>query len=308
MFQKSVNRDIKSKQFIYLTQSFTIWLETLGYKPRTIKQMNWNAAEFFVFLEQNGIIRLKDFTDNHLKQYLEYLQHRPNCMNGGSLSPGYINKHVTALRLLSRYMQLTGKVSFTIKPELLKTIETSTYLTKTEIQALYKAAKDENNLYHQRDTAMLGIFYGCGLRASEGAALNLSDLLFEKGLIYVRNGKGYRQRYVPISKQVKADLLIYIFNQRHDLLNGKKGEALLLGRRGVRWSVQGMYHRLQHIKCQTNDEKLQQKTFGLHILRHSIATHLLQDGMKLEYISKFLGHKSLETTQKYTHLLKNEEF
>jgi len=303
MFQKSVNRDIKSEQFIYLTQSFTTWLETLGYKPRTVKQMNWNAAEFFAFLEQNSITRLKDFTDNHLKQYLEYLQHRPNCMNGGSLSPGYINKHVTALRLLSRHMQLTGKVSFTIKPELLKTTEIATYLTKIEIQTLYQAAKDENNLYNQRDTAMLDIFYGCGLRASEGAALNLSDLLFEKNLLYVRKGKGYRERYVPMSKQVKADLQAYIFNQRHDLLNGEKGEALLLGRRGVRWSVQGMYHRLQHLKNRTNNEALKQKTFGLHILRHSIATHLLQDGMKLEYISRFLGHKSLETTQKYTHLV-----
>ena len=55
-----------------------------------------------------------------------------------------------------------------------------------------------------------------------------------------------------------------------------------------------------------NDEKLKQKTFGLHILLHSIATHLLQSGMKLEYISRFLGHKSLETTQKYTHLAKEE--
>jgi integrase/recombinase XerD len=304
MFQKSVNREIKSKQFIYLAQSFTIWLETLGYKPRTVKQMNWNAAEFFAFLEQNRITRLKDFTDNNLKQYLEYLQHRPNCMNGGSLSPGYINKHVTALRLLSRYLQLTGKVSFTIKPELLKTTETSTCLTKTEMQVLYKVAKDESNLYYQRDTAMLGIFYGCGLRASEGAALNIGDLLFEKGLIYVRKGKNYQERYVPMTGQVKSGLRNYIIDQRNVLLQGKQTEALLLGRRGERWSVQGMYHRLQYLKNRTNNETLKQKSFGLHILRHSIATHLLQDGMKLEYISRFLGHKSLETTQKYTHLAK----
>ena len=69
-----------------------------------------------------------------------------------------------------------------------------------------------------------------------------------------------------------------------------------------------MYQRLQYLKNQTSDEKLKQKTFGLHILRHSIATHLLQSGMKLEYISHFLGHKSLETTQKYTHLIKEETF
>jgi len=151
---------------------------------------------------------------------------------------------------------------------------------------------------------MLNIFYGCGLRASEGAALNINDILFEKELVYVRKGKNYRERYVPLSKQVKKDLKDYITGQRNDLLNGGKTEALLLGRRGQRWGFGGMYNRLQLIKNQTNDEKLKQKTFGLHILRHSIATHLLQSGMKLEYISRFLGHKSLETTQKYTHLAK----
>ena len=70
----------------------------------------------------------------------------------------------------------------------------------------------------------------------------------------------------------------------------------------------GMYQRLRWLKMQTGDEALKQKSFGMHILRHSIATHLLQSGMKLEFISRFLGHKSLETTQKYTHLAKQDEF
>jgi integrase/recombinase XerD len=307
MFQKSVNRDIKSRQFQHLAESFKIWLETLGYKPRTVKQMNWNISEFFTFLEQNNIDHLKDFRNSHVNQYLEYLQHRPNCMNGGSLSASYINKHITALRLLSKYLQITGKAGFTIKPELFKTTETATYLSKMEIKALYKAAADETNLYNQRDTAMLSLFYGCGLRASEGEALNISDMLFEKNLVYVRKGKNYRERYVPISKQVKTDLKNYITDQRNDLLQGNKTNALLLGRRGIRWSVHGMYGRLQLLKNQTNNEELKQKSFGMHILRHSIATHLLQSGMKLEYISRFLGHKSLETTQKYTHLANESE-
>jgi integrase/recombinase XerD len=305
--QKSVNREIKSRQFLHLAESFKIWLETLGYKPRSVKQMCWNTAEFFTFLETQDIAHLKDFKDNHVKQYSEYLQHRPNCNKAGGLSAGYINKHITSLRLLGRYLQTTGKASFTIKHELFKVTETATFLSREEIKALYKAAKDDTNIYNERDTAMLNIFYGCGLRASEGAALNINDILFDKNLLYVRKGKGYRERYVPMNKEIKANLQGYIFNQRDELLNNKKSEALLLGRRGVRWGVHGMYGRLQLLKSLTNNEKLKQKTFGLHILRHSIATHLLQSGMKLEYISRFLGHKSLETTQKYTHLAKDGE-
>jgi len=309
--KKCVYREIKSKQFLHLTESFTLWLETLGYRPQSVKFAENIIREFFHFLEQNNTHHLKDYWESHLGQYLEYLQHRPNCNKTGGLSVSYINKHITNLRLLGKYLQTTGKASFTIKHELFKTTETTTYLTKEEIKALYKAAKDDTNLYNQRDIAMLNIFYGCGLRASEGAALNINDILFEKSLVYVRKGKNYRERYVPMNKQVKRDLNNYITGQRNELLNacpalggGGKTEALLLGRRGQRWGFGGMYNRLQLLKNQTNNEELKQKSFGLHILRHSIATHLLQSGMKLEYISRFLGHKSLETTQKYTHLAK----
>ncbi|MBI9064999.1 MAG: tyrosine-type recombinase/integrase, partial [Marinilabiliaceae bacterium] len=245
--------------------------------------------------------------NNMLNNYLEYLNHRPNYIRKGSLSAGYINKQITALRLFSKYLQQSGKTTLPLKPELLKTKETATFLTREEISQLFKAASDHRNIYHQRDTTMLSIFYGCGLRASEGAALNLNDLLFERELIYVRKGKNYRERYVPMNPQVKNALQEYILNQRNALLNSKKSDALLISRNGTRWSKQGMYNRLQLLKNQTNNEALKQKTFGLHILRHSIATHLLQSGMKLEFISRFLGHKSLETTQKYVHLMKEED-
>ena len=121
MFQKSVNREIKSNQFRHLSESFKEWLETLGYKPRTVKLYHWNAQEFLSFLESNNTNHLKDFKSQQINDYLEYLQHRPNCNKIGGLSPGYINKHITTLRLLSKYLQLTGKANIIIKPELLKT-------------------------------------------------------------------------------------------------------------------------------------------------------------------------------------------
>jgi integrase/recombinase XerD len=303
MFQKSVKRDIKSNQFQFLAESFKIWMETLGYKPETVKLNHRNIQEFMAHLETQNITKLKDFENKHANLFLEHLQHRPNQNRGGSLKAGFINKYITALRLFSKYLQQSGKANITIKPELLKTTETATYLNKTEIKQLYKAAKEETNPYNLRDTAILSIYYGCGLRASEGAALNVNDLLMEKNLVYVRKGKNYKERYVPISKQVKSDLKNYLTNQREDILNGGNSQALFLSRNGNRLAVHSIYQRLQWMKKQTNNEVLKKKSFGLHILRHSIATHLLQDGMKLELISQFLGHKSLETTQKYTHLV-----
>ena len=239
--QKSVKRDIKSKQFQFLAESFKTWMETLGYKPETVKLNHRNIQEFMAHLETQSICKLKDFESKHANLFLEHLQHRPNQSKSGSLKASFINKYITALRLFSKYLQQSGKATITLKPELLKTTETATFLSKVEINQLYKAAADETNPYHLRDTAMLSIYYGCGLRASEGAALNVNDLLMEKNLVYVRKGKNYKERYVPMSKQVKSDLKNYLTNQREDILNGNKTEALFLSRNGNRLAVHSIY-------------------------------------------------------------------
>lgn len=291
-----------SPQFDYLLESFAKHLETLNYSPVTVKNAAAFLHEFFTWLTTQNTQRVKDIDNLKVKTYLDYLKHRPNFIKAGSLSASYINKHITTLRWFSKYLQITNQANLVIKPELLKTTAAARWLAKEEIKALYKVARSEDNIYNQRDTAMLGIFYGCGLRASEGQALNTGDILFKKGLVYVRKGKNYRERYVPMNPQVKGNLKEYIFNQREELLNGCKTASLLLGRRGKRWTFHGMYQRLQWLKERSNHSRLKEKSFGLHILRHSIATHLLQDGMSLENIALFLGHQSIETTQKYTHL------
>jgi integrase/recombinase XerD len=304
---EKINREYKSKQFIYLAENFVNWLETLGYSKTTVKNSKNYIAEFFAFLEKHKITSLKDYTGILTEKYMEYIHVRPNLMKGGGLSPATINLYINTLRSFTRYLHLSRQSDIVIKPKFLKKQETATYLTKDEIAGLYKAAGDKNNIYNLRDTAMLSIFYGCGLRASEGEALNINDVLFEKSLLFVRKGKGYTQRYVPISQKVKQDLKDYIINQRGSMLT-EKNEALFINRLGKKLTVAGMYWRLQVLKNNTNDKALKEKSFGLHILRHSIATHLLQSGMKLDTICSFLGHKTLETTQKYVHLVNDEGF
>ena len=223
-----IDREIKSRQFLHLLERFTTWLETLGYKSKTVKLSGYNIAEFFSFLERQQVVCLKDYKDSHVNQYVEYLQHRPNCMHGGSLSASYLNKHVTTLRLFGKYLGQTGKANIIIKPGLFKTTETAKYLTKDEIQALYKAAKDDKNFYNQRDRNAQYVFYGCGLRASEGAALNIGDILFEKEPGLRAKRQNYRERYVPLNKQVKKDLKNYITGQRNELLNEGKQKLYCL--------------------------------------------------------------------------------
>ncbi|MBL6447629.1 tyrosine-type recombinase/integrase [Fulvivirga sp. 29W222] len=153
---------------------------------------------------------------------------------------------------------------------------------------------------------MLSVYYGCGLRRSEGVALNLSDINLDKNLLHVRKGKNYKERHVPISPASRRHLTQYIYDHRNTLLRYPQTDALFLSKRGTRLQGQSMILRLKALQQQSDSTTLRAKEIGLHTLRHSIATHLLHSGMKLENISLFLGHSSLESTQIYTHLEAHE--
>jgi integrase/recombinase XerD len=153
-----------------------------------------------------------------------------------------------------------------------------------------------------RDRAMLAIFYGCGARRNEGVNIDVGDINFDRALLHVRKGKNYKERFVPISKAPLKYLQDYIYDQRPELLHGSKTEALFLSMHCKRMDGQTMLLRLKYLQHQTGNADLIEKEIGLHTLRHSIATHLLQAGMQLESIARFLGHSTLESTQIYTHL------
>jgi site-specific recombinase XerD len=172
-----------------------------------------------------------------------------------------------------------------------------TWLTKKEIQALYEVTGD--NALGIRDRAMLAVYYGCGLRLNEGASLELKDILKERKILHVRKGKRYKERLVPIADKNFHELKLYIEQGRPQLLQKIKTESLFIGaNKGIPLDKQSLYIR---IKGLVKKAKIKKKV-GAHTLRHSIATHLLQSGMKLERIQQFLGHGDPDSTQIYTHL------
>jgi integrase/recombinase XerD len=153
--------------------------------------------------------------------------------------------------------------------------------------------------------------YSCGLRRNELVHLNVSDILFDKQRIYVRQGKNYKERFVPINKHSSRILEEYIYDWRPEFFplrgnaagKGEETEALFINYRGSRLQGMSFANRLKGIIDATGNKNLQERNITLHSLRHSIATHLLEKGADIEHISTFLGHASLESTQIYTHLL-----
>lgn len=304
---------IKSENFRYIESSFKEWLDILGYAGSTVYQMPNYVREFFYYLEQNEITQITQLETKHFKEYFLQLKHRANLRRGGGLSNAYLNKHLQALCKLTQYLRQSGRL---VLPYLnidweSKDTEEIEYLTQQEIKQLYSATCGYNEgtkleALNARDRAILTVYYACGLRRNEGYHLDLSDIDFDRQVMHVRKGKAYKERFVPFSKTSSQYLQEYVYDARPQLASDKRDGAFFISQKGRRMETQSMAIRLKLLQQRTDNIELQQKNVHLHILRHSIATHLLQNGMSLEKISRFLGHGSLESTQVYTHLLEKE--
>jgi integrase/recombinase XerD len=307
---------LSNASFRNLEESFKEWLDIMGYAPTSVYYMPLHVRELLYYLEGKGMKNIKELENKYIQQYYNKLKERTNQRREGGLSNNHLNKHIQALRKFTDYLRQVGRLEI---PALnLKNEEEDgksvAVLTEEEIQLLFKSthkkperkasclSDEQVEALQARDRAMLAIYYGCGLRRNEGVCLNVGDVNFDRSLLHVRKGKNYKERFVPVSKSSLKYLQEYVYDHRPELLHGSKVEAMFLGYYGKRMSGQSLLVRLKYLQHQTENLELIEKEIGLHTLRHSIATHLLQAGMKLEYIARFLGHSSLESTQIYTHL------
>lgn len=307
------NLELKNESYQYLEKSFKEWLDILGYSPSTVYNLPNHIRELLYYLEQNNIDHITQLDNEIIKEHYEYIKQRGNVRLGGALSNGSLNKHLQALYKFTDYLRQSGRMilpKLTIEWESDDTGEIET-LTPEDIQQLYKVTYGYNEntrlgLINARDRAILTIFYGCGLRRNEGYHLDLSDIDFDRRVLHVRKGKANKERFVPFNKTNSQYLQEYVYDSRPQMNFDKRNNAFFISMKGKRMNTQSMSIRLKLLQQRTNDIYLQDKNIRLHVLRHSIATHLLQNGMPLEKISKFLGHTSLESTQVYTHLVNNE--
>jgi integrase/recombinase XerD len=160
------------------------------------------------------------------------------------------------------------------------------------------AAIDLSTSEGERNRAILETLYGCGLRVSELVTLKISDLFFDEGFVKI-TGKGNKQRFVPIAKVTEKYIEIYKNNIRNHLVIIKGFEdTLFLNRRGKQLTRAMIFTIIKQLAIKIN----LQKNISPHTLRHSFATHLLENGADLRSIQMMLGHESITTTEIYVHL------
>jgi len=284
-------------EFTRLTDGFKEWLDIMGYVPSSIESMPRRINEFTQYLQQNKVQQISQIKRKHIEAFYTKQKTRKSKLSGELLKNSTLNGINRVLRLFAHYLEETGQGQLNIDiPYEPKELPEREILTLDEIKALYNAA--DETILGLRDRAMLNIYYGCGLRSKEGISLNLKDVMTDKNLVYVRKGKQYRERYVPFTYKQKKDFEIYLKLCRKELVNDEAEQSFLVNNQGKPISSNTLHNRLKALAKTAGINK----TVGLHMLRHSIATHLMQSGMKIEDIATFLGHKNIESTQRYTHL------
>jgi len=280
------------------SENFYKTLAALGYAENSCRHGHYCAEDFLHFVEEQGIKEINGITGIHLTDYQKYLSLRPNKTKGGTLSPKTIHHHFRYLNHFFTQQYEQGKItlnpfdsfkySYPNVPDRERTV-----LTQEEVEILYKHTQNT------QEEAVLALAYGCGLRAGEIERLNMEDINFRDSLLTVKQGKGNKRRVVPLAGKVAEQLENYLHERLHEPTDSK---AFLLNFKKRRYREHNGNYLLRQLVTRSRNAELQQKEISLHVLRHSIATHLIKNGLTLEKVRDFLGHYHLETTEIYTHI------
>lgn len=287
---------IYSKEYRQHYNRFMKYVNAIGYSPSSCRTFSTAIRELLCWLNVREI-QPEDVTQSDIQGYYNHQQDRP-AGNGGVLSESRIALNMYVVKLFFQEMidgelitsHPMGNLDYTSDYKRIR----ENLLSLDDIKSLY------NECETAKQRAVLGIIYGCGLRRQEAERLNAKDVHFRNAMLYVREGKGGRKRTIPLSKTVLEDLKDYYYNERPKLLNYVLGdpEAFMLNQYGARMSGNVYYDEMRMLIVKAKiDHRI-----TLHHFRHAIATHLLENGMKTEYVKDFLGHMSIETTQTYTHI------
>lgn len=264
-----------------------------GLSKNTIENYSFDLERLHLFLSQNKIdVSPIKITEETIQQFIYSISKEVNPRSQARIISG----------LKSFFSYLIFEDYRTDNPlELIETPKTGRKLPDTlsvdEIDMLIEAIDLSSN-EGERNRAILESLYSCGLRVSELVALKISDLFFEEGFIKI-TGKGNKQRFVPIGSSTQNYISIYRNSTRSDL-NIKKGfeDTLFLNRRGAQLTRAMIFTIIKDLALKINFNK----SISPHTLRHSFATHLLENGADLRSIQLMLGHESITTTEIYVHL------
>ena len=256
-----------------------------GVSPHTLRAYSKDLSEFLSFIDKKP----KSIDNLDIRSFLAFLHHK-------KLKKTSIARKLATIRSFFKYLHREGYVNknpakLVSSPKVPKNLPR--FLTIDEIFTLLDKPSGDT-FRATRDKAILELLYSSGLRVSELTSIDISDLDFKESLIRAK-GKGKKERIIPIGSKAMDAIQNYL-PERISLR--KKSMALFLNNRGSRLTQRSVRRILLHYSRMINLKG----DLSPHTLRHTFATHLLHEGADLRSIQELLGHSSLSTTQKYTHV------
>lgn len=264
---------------------FLLYLEMdLNYSNNTIKTY------------ENSLNQLSNHTNKDLLKLTS--KEIEDFLISIDLNPSSISNYISGFKSFYNYYIKLGKIKnnpidVVETPKLIKKLPN--YLTTEEIDKLLDI--EVKDAFTARNKSILELLYSCGLRISELINLEFKNIDLNDCIVRVM-GKGSKERIVPISDVAIKYLKIYVKDYRNALVKNEQNNYLYLNNHGKKMTRQGVFKMIKKITMEKNIKK----DVSPHTLRHSIATHMLENGADLRIIQEFLGHTDISTTQIYTHL------
>ncbi len=258
-------------------------------REKTVAAYGADLRRYLLYLQEHALADPAEVLREDLLDYLIFLRQE-------GLSARSVARHLSAIRGFHRFLVEEGVAAAnpadTLEsPRLLQVLPKA--LSPSDVEALLQAP-DPSTPEGTRDAALLEMFYSCGLRISELADLQLRDVLLDEAELRVR-GKGGKTRIVPLGERARGRVAAWL-RSRPEF--EPRDAALLLTRRGRRMSRTAVWVRVKH---HASGAGIRQNVTP-HMLRHSFATHLLDNGADLRAVQEMLGHADIGTTQIYTHV------
>lgn len=261
------------------------------YSSNTIESYRRDLIKIDKFLNKD----IQDIKEDNIKDYLKYL----NEENEEKTS---ISRNISCLRSFYKFLLIEKIISNNPMenielPKLDKTLPQ--VLDEDDIDKLLDIKLVDNFSY--RNKAMLELMYATGLRVTELVNLKVHDIDLNMALVSTF-GKGSKERVIPMGDYALYYLKVYLNNYRNNMLKREYNDYLFLNNHGKQMTRQGFFKILKKIALDNGIKK----DFSPHTLRHSFATHLLNNGADLRSIQELLGHSDISTTQIYTHVSNKE--
>lgn len=266
-----------------------------GLAHNTLESYQRDLVQYVGFLEKNEIHDLNQTRRANLIAYLADMQRKGRATST-------ISRNLASMRAFYGFLLRDGMIdqdptTNLESPKIEKRLPK--VLSVQEVEALLEGP-DYGTVAGIRDKAMLELLYATGIRVSELVSLNCSDVNLNMGFLKCY-GKGSKERIIPLGSVALKSVSDYVMRSRNKLLRDQSEESLFLNHHGQRLSRQGFWKIIKKYATSAAIDK----EITPHTLRHSFATHLLENGADLRAVQEMLGHADISTTQIYTHLTKS---